>query len=405
MNRNWLTSHLISLNSFILIAAGLGTVAGLYFPQLYPFADVVSETVISLLKLISLPLIFFSVTATISGMSSVDEMRLIGRKVIKYTISTTVIAATVALIIFLIIDPTASDFVCEVANGDDFGGYFDFMCKLVPSNVVTTFAENNVIGIMLIALGLSFATLTLPEENKQSLNLFFSSFFAVLLRITQAMVYVIPVGVWAFTVLFIKNIKVEPGNDLRKLALYVICILLANFVQGFIVLPLFLKWKGYKPFASLKGMSPALSVAFFSRSSNIALPMTMECTQRTFGVSEKVSNITLPLCSTINMNACAAFILTTVLFVAQSSGMVFSLFDMILWIFIATIAAIGNAGVPMGCYFLSGALLTTMNVPLELLGVILPLYALIDMFETAVNVWSDSCVAAMVQKEVPFDTF
>jgi Na+/H+-dicarboxylate symporter len=394
------THHLISLNSFILIAAFLGVITGLYVEQLYPFAHVVSDTVISLLKLISLPLIFFSVTATISGMSSIDEMRRIGRKVIKYTISTTVIAAAVALIIFLIIDPTASDFVCEVSNVDDFGGYFDFMCKLVPSNVVTTFAENNVIGIMLIALGLSFATLTLPDENKRMLNLFFSSFFAVLLRITQALVYVIPVGVWAFTTLFIENIKVERTDSLKQLGLYVLCIMLANFIQGFIILPLFLKFKGYKPFVSLKGMSPALSVAFFSRSSNVALPMTMECTQRTFGVSEKIANITLPLCSTINMNACAAFIITTVLFVAQSNGMVFSFFDMILWIFIATIAAIGNAGVPMGCYFLSGALLAAMNVPLEILGVILPLYALIDMFETAINVWSDSCVAAMVQKEV-----
>ncbi len=403
MQKGSFFSYLLSLNGFIFIAATLGVLTGLYIPQLFSSAHVVSDIVISLLKLISLPLIFFSVTATISGMSSIDEMRNIGRKVIKYTLSTTLIAATVALIVFLIVDPTASDFVCNITDVDDFGGYFDFMCKLVPSNVVTTFAENNVIGIMLIALGLSFATLTLPEKNKNMLNLFFSSFFAALLKITQALVYMIPIGVWAFTVIFIENLQTQKTDSLKQLALYVVCIMLANFVQGFVVLPLFLKWKGYKPFHSLKKMSPALSVAFFSRSSNVALPMTMEYTQRTFGVSEKIANITLPLCSTINMNACAAFIITTVLFVAQSNGMVFSLFDMILWIFIATIAAIGNAGVPMGCYFLSGALLAAMNVPLALLGVILPLYALIDMFETAINVWSDACVAAMVQKEVKHD--
>ena len=73
---------------------------------------------------------------------------------------------------------------------------------------------------------------------------------------------------------------------------------------------------------------------------------------------------------------------------------------MIAWIFIATLAAIGNAGVPMGCYFLSGALLTGLGVPLDLLGIILPIYALIDMIETALNVWSDSCVTTIVAKEV-----
>ena len=400
MNKKTVLSHLFSLNGAILTAATLGVIAGCYIPYVYPLADVVSSIVISLLKLISLPLIFFSVTATITGMSGLDEMRQIGRKVIKYTLATTIIAAAVALIIFLIVDPTASDFVCEIKETDDFGGYFNFMCKMVPSNVVTTFAENNVIGIMLIALGLSFATLTLPDENKKIMHGLFSSFFAVLLKITQVMVYIIPVGVWAFVTLFVKNIKMQQTESLQQLAWYVACILLANFVQGFIVLPLFLKWKGYSPVAGFKGMAPALSIAFFSRSSNVALPMTMECTQRTFNVSEKVANITLPLCSTINMNACAAFILTTVLFVAQSNGMIFTLFDMILWIFIATIAAIGNAGVPMGCYFLSGALLAAMNVPLAILGVILPLYALIDMFETAINVWSDACVAACVQREI-----
>lgn len=400
MSKKSILTHLFSLNGAILTAATFGVIAGCYVPQLYTSADVISELVINLLKLISLPLIFFSVTATITGMADIDEMRQIGRKVIKYTLATTIIAAAVALVIFLIIDPTASDFVCEVKETGDFGGYFNFMCKMVPSNVVTTFAENNVIGIMLIALGLSFATLTLPDENKKIMHGLFSSFFAVLLKITQVLVYIIPVGVWAFVTLFIKNIKIQQTESLQQLAWYVACILLANFVQGFIVLPLFLKWKGYSPIAGFKGMAPALSVAFFSRSSNVALPMTMECTQRTFNVSEKVANITLPLCSTINMNACAAFIITTVLFVAQSNGMVFTLFDMVLWIFIATIAAIGNAGVPMGCYFLSGALLAAMNVPLAILGVILPLYALIDMFETAINVWSDACVAACVQREI-----
>lgn len=79
--------------------------------------------------------------------------------------------------------------------------------------------------------------------------------------------------------------------------------------------------------------------------------------------------------------------------------MIFSPAEMVLWIFIATIAALGNAGVPMGCYFLASAFLAAMNVPLNILGIILPFYSLIDMLETAINVWSDSCVATIVYKE------
>ena len=100
------------------------------------------------------------------------------------------------------------------------------------------------------------------------------------------------------------------------------------------------------------------------------------------------------------MNACAGFILITVLFVAKSYGMTFSVYQMIMWIFLATIAAIGNAGVPMGCYFLTSAFLTSMNVPLYLMGLILPIYTIIDMLESALNVWSNSCICQVVDKEI-----
>ncbi|MFC1842537.1 dicarboxylate/amino acid:cation symporter, partial [Candidatus Dependentiae bacterium] len=149
-----------------------------------------------------------------------------------------------------------------------------------------------------------------------------------------------------------------------------------------------------------KGMYKALTVAFFSRSSGTALPITMECAKENLKISDRVASFSLPLCSTINMNACAAFILVTILFVSASNGLVFSLPQMIVWVAIATIAAIGNSSVPMGCYFVSSAFLASMGVPLYILGAILPFYTLLDMFETAVNVWSDACVATIVDKEL-----
>ncbi len=141
-------------------------------------------------------------------------------------------------------------------------------------------------------------------------------------------------------------------------------------------------------------------MAFLSKSSNTTLPVTMSCATQKAGISQRVASFVLPLCTTINMNGCAAFMLITILFVATSHGIQFSLFDMIVWIFIVTAAAIGNAGIPMGCYFLTSAFLVSMDVPLYLLGAILPLYAFFDMVETALNVWSDFVVAAVIDKEL-----
>lgn len=146
----------------------------------------------------------------------------------------------------------------------------------------------------------------------------------------------------------------------------------------------------------MRSMLPALSVAFFSKSSVGTLPVTMNTIEKNLQVKPSVSRFVLPLCTSINMNGCAAFIFATVIYLMQNHGMPISYGTMVLWVFVATVAAIGNAGVPMGCFFLSISLLSSMNVPIVLMGVILPFYGLIDMLETALNVWSDACVTKIV---------
>ena len=99
------------------------------------------------------------------------------------------------------------------------------------------------------------------------------------------------------------------------------------------------------------------------------------------------------------MNGCAAFILVTSLFVMQNGGVSLDGVQMLLWLFISVFAAVGNAGVPMGCYFLTLSLMVGQGAPVGIMGIILPVYTIIDMIETAENVWSDSCVCAMTDKD------
>lgn len=149
-------------------------------------------------------------------------------------------------------------------------------------------------------------------------------------------------------------------------------------------------------------MFPALTLAFFSKSSAATLPLTISSSENNLHVNPKVAEFVLPMCTTINMNGCAAFIFLTVIYLMQNAGIAITPGVIFAWIFIATLAAVGNAGVPMGCFFLSASLLASMNVPILLMGVILPFYAVVDMIETTLNVWSDSSVAAAVNKDMKF---
>lgn len=388
-------------NVFLGIAVFCGLFAGyLNNPEVNFVAGTVSDLFINFLKLVSLPIIFFSIVSTASGMESIHEVKTLGRKVVKYTLLTTVIAATLALCIYVVVDPARA--AAGTSNSESVvhnqGSYLTYLTNIVPSNIVQPFAENNVISVLFLAILLSVSILALPDDNRKTLHSFFSSFYAAIMKMTTWLVKLMPFAIAAFICLFMRDL--QEGLEVKTLALYLGCVLAANLIQGFVVLPLLLKFKKISPIRTARGMLPALSVAFFTKSSSAALPMAMRCAEENVGISRKVAGFSFPLCTTINMNGCAAFILTTVLFVSMSNGVTYTPLEMVLWIFIATIAAVGNAGVPMGCYFLSSAFLAAMNVPLNILGVILPFYTMIDMIETAINVWSDACVATIVDKEL-----
>ena len=394
-----------SRNKQFALAVILGLLTGyLNHPTLYTIAGTVSEIFMNLLKLVSLPIIFLSIVSTACGMESVTEIKSLGKKVITYTLLTTLIAASLALLLFVLINPvgtvSTTSTLTETAKIVDQAqpSYLSYLLQTIPSNIIKPFNENNAVGVLLLAMLLSVSILSLPDHNRKTLHSVFSSLYAAIMKITIWIVQLMPIAIWAFLSLFIKDLKL--GLELKSLALYLLCVVAANCIQGLVVLPSLLKIKGINPVALAKAMSPSLWVAFFTKSSAAALPTAMRCAEENAGISRKVARFSLPLCTSINMNGCAAFILTTVLFVAMSNGMTFSWMEMGAWVFIATIAAVGNAGVPMGCYFLSGALLASMNVSLNILGVILPFYTFIDMLETSLNVWSDSCVTAVVDKEL-----
>ncbi|WP_264684968.1 MULTISPECIES: dicarboxylate/amino acid:cation symporter [unclassified Wolbachia] len=366
---------------------------------IFEVAKLFSDIFISLLKLISLPLVFLSIVSTISGLKDSIEIKVLLKKTLFYTLLTTIIAAFVALSFYLFIDPVRKNFISNTIESvsDSNHNYFSYLKSLIPSNFVQVFLENNVIGSILIAFLMGGAIISLSKEKQDILHQIFSALFDTLLKIAQGLLKFIPLAVWSFITCFLYELK--GGSEFHSLFWYFACIMSANFVQAFVILPLLMWYKGISPIQTMKGVMPALILAFFSKSSSATLPTTIDCVQNQLKVPKKLSSFILPICTTINMNACAAFILITVMFVAEMNGHTFSLSEMFIWIFLATGAAIGNAGVPMGCYFMATSYLVSMNVPLYIMGLILPIYTIIDMFETAINVWSDVCVTQIINKE------
>jgi Na+/H+-dicarboxylate symporter len=383
-----------------LVSIALGVACGLSdIGVLLQMGSFCSEVFVRIFRCISMPVVSLSVIVALSTIDKEKGMSRVWRKTLSATIGTTLIAAGITAILYCIINPqnvsqAAGSFEIDPNNS----GYWRYVLEIIPDSLFSAFSSHKVLSVLLISFifGISIRYIE-DSAAKQTISSFFKGIHSILFTIIRFVINILPIGMFGFIVVSVSELK---GNmNFGEMGRYFGVIIVANLVQGLLVLPLWLSMKKINPIRTFAAMFPAISLAFFSKSSSGTLPLTIECAENRLGISKTVSRFTLPLCTTINMNGCATFIFTTVIYLMQNNGTEISMVMILSWIVIATIAAIGNAGIPMGCFFLSASLLSSMDVPIPLMGIILPFYGIMDMLETALNVWSDSCVAAVVDTE------
>ncbi len=356
-----------------------------------------------LFQFIAVPTIALAVITTLSELGTKKNTGKIFARTITYTLLTTFSAAIVSLILYISFTPdniTISVIGQKTSEVSTNGfSYYEHLLSIVPNNILQPLISGNVLSVILIAaaagIGLSYAPQT---ENRLALIKILYGMQELLFTLIRALIWALPIGIMAFAAQLTSQIA--SGTVISALGKYTAIVIGGNLIQIFIIIPLFLLAHKLNPIQIFKKMSSALTVAFFTKSSAGTLPVTLSAAENNLKINPAVSRFVLPICTTVNMNGCAAFILVTSLFVMQNAGFELTLGTMITWIFISVFAAIGNAGVPMGCYFLTLSLMSSIGAPVGLLGVILPIYAIIDMVETVENVWSDSAVCAMTNKDM-----
>ena len=382
----------------------MGAILGLLgIAWLNAAADFVAAVYTRLFQLLAVPTIVLAVITTFATFGSNGSGRIFGRT-LTYTLLTTFAAAAVGAVLYVLITPSSlpegSTIAIEAPSGAVGGAsYSEHLLSVIPNNIVRPFLEGNVLSLLLLAFAVGIGLSKLPDsENKAVVVKGLLGLQDLLFLLIHWLIWTLPLGIVAFSAQL--SAQVSAGIIADSIGKYVLVVLGGNVIQFFVVLPLFLLARGLNPIHVLGRMMPAVLMALFTKSSAATLPVTMETAEKRLGVSPKVARFVLPICTTINMNGCAAFILVTSLFVMQNGGTPLTFPTILLWIFISVVSAVGNAGVPMGCYFLTLSLMSGIGAPVAILGIILPIYTIIDMIETAENVWSDSCVSAMVDKDL-----
>ncbi|MBN1768036.1 MAG: dicarboxylate/amino acid:cation symporter [Prolixibacteraceae bacterium] len=403
----------VALHWQILVALVLSIPLGIFFGSegLIDLSGVFSfmgSIFLNALKMIVVPLIISAIITGVSNISSEKGFARMGLKTILYYLFTSFIAILTGLVLVNIFKPgiisgvparevlALSSLTAEqmsALEGKGTNEIFTIFLRMVPPNIFKAASEGQMLGLITFSLIFGFFIRKLSENYKSVQLNFWNGVYDIMLGITNLVMRIAPLGVLGLVALTVSQTGFDSIMPLLKFALIVIAALLFHvFVSTSLMLYSLGKMK---PLFYMKAMSKALLTAFSTSSSSATLPETIEGVTQV-GVPKRVSSFVLPLGATINMDGTALYECVAAMFIAQAYGLDISFGMQLTIVLVALLTSIGVAGVPSASLVAIVIILKAIGLPDTALGLILVVDRPLDMLRTAVNVWSDSCGAAII---------
>ncbi len=359
---------------------------------------------IKLLKMITIPLIFTSILTGITNISSFDKLGRIGIKTISYYLLTSLFAIIVGLGLTNALKPGNSYIHSETTKVYDYANLntpdstLDIFVRMIPTNPISAAANGDMLSIIFFTILLGIAITRLPNDHKKNLTAFFESLFQAIMKLTQMIIKLSPIGVFGLIVKTVSTSNIELFYSIGK---YMLTIAIGLSIHIFIILPiLFFLITRINPLMHFKAMSSAMATAFSTSSSSSTLPVTIKCVNENVKASKEVSGFVLPMGATINMDGTALYECAGVIFISQILGVELTISQQIIVVITALLASIGAAGIPSAGLVMIFIVTQAVGFSNEdvalIIGAMLAVDRPLDMFRTMVNVTSDSIGTAII---------
>ncbi len=391
----------ISLTAWIFIGIFGGILAGFAIGDpIVPLAGFLGDIFLRLLKMVIVPLIFTSITAGVIGIGGSKNFGRLCTKTIGYYLLTSLVAILTGLGLVNLLRPGvgANLGLSTPVSASDLsaGSLSDIILRMIPENPIAAMAQGNILPLIFFSILLGMCITLIPGKYSELLSDFFSAGFEAMIKVTNFVIQLAPIGVWGLTT---KIVATTGAEAFKSVGLYFITVLLGLVIHFCINLPVIVSLSSRcNPYRHLQAMSPALLTAFTTASSSATLPLTISAAEERAGISTKISSFVLPLGATVNMDGTALYECVAAMFIAQAYGIHLSFPAQLMVVFTSLLASIGAAGIPMAGLVMMTIVLRSVGLPLEGIGLILAVDRILDMFRTATNVWSDACCALIVAK-------
>jgi len=367
-----------------------------------PILELIGEVFILLLKMIMVPLIFFSLTSSISSLKKNKSSQLLWKGAIFYYLSTMVVAVILMMVVMNLFQDSlgGSQVVLEgnesqsILNSEETHTFKDSIKSLIK-NPFEALSQGNIMAVVIFAIFFGIA-LRSDNEHVKKVKMWVDGLFEVVMNIVNSIMKVAPVGVFALLSLLIIQ---QELSMFYQIGYFIALVIGVITFHGVVFLPLLLKVFSNESIKSFwQGIKNVLITAFATSSSAATLPVTMRTLENDFKVNKKVSRFMLPLGATINMDGTALYEAAVALFVASMVGVNLGLYDQIFLVFLAMAASIGAPAIPSAGMVTLAIVLSALNLPVEYVAIFIPIDRLIDTFRTTVNVEGDAIGALIIDK-------
>tara|TARA_Y200000002_G_scaffold46669_1_gene33756 strand:+ start:3857 stop:5119 length:1263 start_codon:yes stop_codon:yes gene_type:complete len=400
-----------NLTRNILIGLILGFVVGsfLFYTDFLPsqIDDLIEKYIfnlggdifMNLLKLLVVPLVFFSLVSGISSLGREQSLGKLTSKTVGFYLLTTAIAVSLALLAGSLFKP-GSNYSSELAmvapsSLPEGQGIYSTIVGIFPSNIIQAMAENQMLAIVFFSIIFGLA---LNKTNHLTGNLSdsFSKLNTVFLQLIVMIMSFAPLGVFCLIGKFV----IADGLDIfQDVVAYVVLLITLLLFHAAFTYSFFLKViGGLNPITFFKKMKDVILFAFSTSSSAATIPVTLKTANQDLGVNQNVASFVVPVGATINMDGTAIMQGLATVFIAQMSGIDLTLFQYMQVVLLAVATSIGTAAVPSAGTITLIIILQQFNLPLEAIGIILAVDRVLDMIRTSVNVTGDAAIACIVAK-------
>ena len=397
-----------NLTRNILLGMFAGFVVGAFFYYTNFFSDqatlfvekyifVLGSTIfINLLKMLIVPLIFFSLVSGISSLSNLSSLGKITSKTIALYLATTAIAVSLSLFIGTIFKP-GSGYSSTISVAPDnlppSQSVFETIVNIFPSNILDAMANNEMLAVVFFSILFGLA-LNKTNHLTDNLSNSFEKLNTVFMQLVITVISFAPIGVFCLIGKFVIVDGLDVFQEAFKYVVLLIAVLIIHaFVTYSLILKLFTTISIKRFFIKMKDVA---IFAFSTSSSAATIPVTLKTVQDELGVNKNVASFVVPVGATINMDGTAIMQGMATVFIAQMSGIDLTLIQYVQVVLLAVVASIGAAAVPSAGTITLVLILQQFGLPLEAIGIILAVDRILDMLRTSVNVTGDAAVSCIV---------